>query len=106
MIRQLNLSIGVGYASDLNKVRAVVSEVLQNNPKVAPDPAPVIAVSALGDSAITIAIMPWVKQVDFGAAQSELNQAIIERFRANQIEVPFPQREIHVLNSPSRSVGI
>jgi small-conductance mechanosensitive channel len=37
---------------------------------------------------------------DYGLAQSELNQAIVESFRENQIEIPFPQREIRILNAP------
>lgn len=100
-VRQLSLNVGVGYGSDLNKVRTVVSEVLKNNPRVLRDPAPVIAVSAFNDSSISIAIMPWVKTADFGPAQTEINQAILERFRASQIEIPFPQSEIRILNNPA-----
>ncbi len=104
-IRQVDLSIGVGYTSDLNMVRAVVTEVLQNNPKVLKEPSPVIAVGAFNDSSITIAIKPWVKLADFGAVQTELNQKIIEKFRVAQIEVPFPQREVRILNpGPTGSV--
>jgi small conductance mechanosensitive channel len=96
--RQLNLSVGVAYGTDLNKAQALITEMLRCNPRVLRDPAPVIAVSAMGDSAINIAIKPFVKLADFGAAQSELNQAIVERFRAGQIEIPFPQREIRIVN--------
>jgi len=100
-MRQLDLSVGVGYGTDLNKAQAIVSEMLRSNPRVLRDPAPVIAITAMGDSSINIAIKPFVKLADFGPAQTELNQAIIERFRAGQIEIPFPQREIRVLNGSS-----
>jgi small-conductance mechanosensitive channel len=43
-------------------------------------------------------VKPWVKVPDFAATQLELYQAIIEQFRANQFEIPFPQREIRVLD--------
>ncbi len=101
-VRQVDLSIGVGYTSDLNKVRAVVMEALQNNPKILRDPAPAIAVGAFNDSSILIAIKPWVKLADFGSVQTELNQSIIERFRTAQIEVPFPQREVRILNPSAK----
>jgi small conductance mechanosensitive channel len=97
-IRQLALSVGVGYRSNVNEVLAEVRDVLAKNPRVLKDPAPVFGVSALGDCAINIAVSPWVKLADAGPAQGELYEAIIDRFRARQIEVPFPQREVRLLN--------
>jgi small-conductance mechanosensitive channel len=58
-------------------------------------------IGALQDSAITINGICWVKLPDYGHAQSELSQAIVEHLRENQIEIPFPQREIRILNSPA-----
>jgi small conductance mechanosensitive channel len=62
----------------------------------------VVLVSGLRDSSITINAYLWVKLPDYGLAQSELNQAIVESFRENQIEIPFPQREIRILNPPAQ----
>jgi small conductance mechanosensitive channel len=98
-IRQLGLSVGVGYRSDVGEVLAVVRDILAKNPRVLKDPAPVIGVSALADSSINIAVCPWVKVADFGPAQGELYGAIIDQFRASKIEVPFPQREVRMLSS-------
>ncbi len=61
------------------------------------DPAPVVGITDLDESCINISVRPWVKVPDFSAAQLELYQAIVEQFRANQIEIPFPQRELCVL---------
>jgi small conductance mechanosensitive channel len=106
VIRQLNLSVGVGYSTDLNRAQALVREILESNKRVLKDPAPGLAVSSFGDSAINIAILPFTKLQDMGAAQTEINQAIIERFRAAQIEIPFPQREIRVLNSEANPLKV
>jgi small conductance mechanosensitive channel len=57
-----------------------------------------VTIDNLGDSAITLSIKPWVKLEDVGQAQMELNAAIVSRFRAHAIEIPFPQREIRVIN--------
>ncbi|HEX3798864.1 MAG TPA: mechanosensitive ion channel family protein [Verrucomicrobiae bacterium] len=93
-IRQLDLSVGVGYASNINDVLAEVKQILANNPRVMKDPAPGIGVTSLGESSITIAVKPWTTLADFGPAQVEIYQAILAQFRAKKIEIPFPQREV------------
>ncbi len=98
-IRQLSLSVGVGYGTDLNRAIALVKEVLAQNPRVLKDPAAGVGVSTLADSSIVLAVGPWVKVADFGPAGAELNKAIVERFRENSIEIPFPQREVRLLNN-------
>jgi len=75
-----------------------VREILSGHARVLKDPAPAVGVAMLGDSSVSIAIRPWVLVSDYGAAGSEINQAVLEQFRAKQIEIPFPQREIRVLN--------
>ena len=97
-MRQLNLTVGVGYASDLNQALAIAHEVADHNPRVLKDPVPLIGISVLADSSITISMQPWVSVADYNAAQAELYQAIVERFRARRIDIPFPQREVRLLN--------
>ena len=95
-IRQLDLKVGVGYGTDLAKALAVAQEAVLANPRVLKMPAPVVGVASLGDSAISIGLGPWVAVPDHGPAQGELYQAVVERFRAAGIEMPFPQREVHL----------
>jgi small conductance mechanosensitive channel len=56
-----------------------------------------IAVAAAGDSAINIAVKPWVNVTDYGKAISAVNQGVIEEFRRRGISIPFPQREVRML---------
>jgi small conductance mechanosensitive channel len=100
-VRQITLMVGVGYRTDLKRAQELVTEALERNPRVLRDPKPMVLVGALQDSAITINAYPWVKLPDFGLAQSELNQAIVECFRDHQIEIPYPQREIRIFNAPA-----
>ena len=97
--RQLHLSIGVGYGTNLTDALAIVHDVLDKNPRVLKDPGPAVGISQLADSAITLSINPWTKVTDYGAAQAELYQALVERLRARNIDIPFPQREVRLLNS-------
>jgi small conductance mechanosensitive channel len=99
-VRQLDLSVGVAYGTNLNDATAIVRRVLAGNPRVLKEPASVVGVTLLADSSINIAIKPWTKVDDFIAAQVEINQAIAEQLRAANISIPFPQREVRLLNQP------
>ena len=97
-IRQLDLSVGVGYATKITEAVALVKNILASNPRILKQPAPVVGVSQLGDSSVTICVKPWVGVDDFVPAIAEINQTILEQFRSKQIEIPFPQREIKLLH--------
>ena len=99
-IRQLDLSVGVGYTSNLPDVLNVVREIVTSNPRVLKTPAPVIGIANLSGSSITIAVKPWTAVPDFNPAQAEIYQAIVDHFRTRKIEIPFPQREVRLLNNP------
>jgi small conductance mechanosensitive channel len=99
-IRQLNLTVGVGYGSDVPRVLALLQEIVGANTKALKTPAPGIGVSSLADSSINIAVKPWVAVSDFGPAGAEIYQSIIDAFRAAKIVIPFPQREVRMLNAP------
>jgi len=96
-IRQLDLSVGVSYATNIDEVLSAVRELLNSNRRVLREPAAVVGIAALADSAITLAIKPWVSVDDYVAAQVELYQAIVQRFRASGIEIPVPQRDVRLL---------
>jgi small conductance mechanosensitive channel len=98
-VRQLSLTVGVAYGSDVPKALALARETLATNPRVLKTPAPVVGVTALGDSAVTIGLSPWVAVPDYVPAQGELYQAVLERFRAEGLEIPFPQREVRLLSA-------
>lgn len=98
MVRQLDLVVGVAYATDLDRALALVRGVLDRNTRVLKEPAPVVRVAETADSAINLAIRPWVSVPDYDPAIGEINQAIVEKFREAKVEIPFPQREIRLLN--------
>jgi len=97
-IRQLDLIVGVAYATDLNRALGAIDEVLRANVRVLKEPAAIVGVTTLADSSINIAIRPWVNVPDFGPAGAEINKAIVEKFREAKIGIPFPQREIRILS--------
>lgn len=96
-IRQLALTVGVAYSTDMDRALEVAREIVSRNPRVLKDPAPVVGTATLADSSIVIAVKPWTSLADYISAQAEINKAIIERFRESGIQIPFPQREIRLL---------
>ena len=104
-IRQVDMSVGVAYDTNIPEAVAVVRDVLKRNSRVLKELAPGVGVNMLGDSSINIAIRPWVAVPDYGAAQAEIYQALLEEFRARNIQVPFPQREIRILNGAAEAGG-
>ena len=89
-IRQLELVVGVGYASNLTEVIAIVRGILDANPRVLKTPVAYIGIAALGNSTINVSVKPWTNVPDYFAAQAELYQAIVDQFRARGIEIPLP----------------
>jgi len=97
-IRQLDLSVGVAYGSNMNEVLPLLRQILANNPRVLKTPEPGVGITALADCSINIAVKPWTAVPDCGPASAEIYAAIIEQFRAHKIEIPFPQREVRMLD--------
>lgn len=97
-IRQLDVIVGVAYNTDLNAAIQAINNVLQRNAAVLKDPAPIVRVSVLADSSINIAVKPWVPVLEYNDAAGDINRAIVEEFRTRNISIPFPQREIRLLN--------
>lgn len=96
-IRQLDVTVGVAYDTELNQALTVIQEVLRENTRVLHDITPVIGVRLLADSSINIAVKPWVAVQDYGPAGGEINKSILEAFREHGIVIPYPQREVRLV---------
>ena len=97
--RRIDLVIGIGYGSDMQKAYEVIDTVLKADQRVLADPAPQIAVSELGDSSVNFVVRPWVATADYWTTRFDLTRKIKEAFDANGIEIPFPQRVVHTVAS-------
>jgi small conductance mechanosensitive channel len=98
-IRQVDCTVGVAYDTDIPAAIQVIQQILKNNSRVIKELTPGVGVAGLGDSCVNLAVKPWTSVGDFGAAQGEIYHAILNEFRARNIQMPFPQREIRVLNA-------
>lgn len=96
--RRVDMTFGVSYGADLAKTREVLEGVLKSNDKILPEPAPMIEVVALQDSSVNFVVRPWVKNADYWPVFFATQKQIKEALDAAGIEIPFPQRVVHMVN--------
>lgn len=101
-IRRLDMVISISYDSDLKKAKEILTSLVQGEERILPEPEPVIAVLELGESSVNLAVRPWVRKEDFWLVQFFLLEQIKLRFDAEGIKIPFPQRQIHVINTEQK----
>ena len=94
--RKVVFDVGVDYDADLQKVREVLL-MLADDPRVLKDPAPVVVVSALGESAITMSLRVWVDTPNYWDVLFMFNEHARDRLRAEGVDIPFPQRVIRMV---------
>jgi len=98
-IRQIEVTVGVAYDTDLGSLITLIREVLQDNPRVLKEPEAVIQPVQLGDSSVGIAVKPWVAVQDQVAATGELYAAVLGALRARGVVIPVPQREVRLIGN-------
>lgn len=96
--RRLDMVVGVSYDDDLKKVRKSLEKILAKEDRILKDPETVIAVLELADSSVNFAVRPWVKTEDFWPVKFALTEAIKTTFDKEGISIPFPQRDVHVID--------
>lgn len=99
--RRVDLVIGIGYDDNIAKAKQLIDEIVSNNALILTDPAPTVMVLELGESSIDLAVRPWVNTGDYWGVRADLLQTIKETFDENGISIPYPQRDIHMINSAS-----
>jgi small conductance mechanosensitive channel len=100
-IRQVDLTVGVAYDTDLLSAITLIREVLGANPRILKDPEAVVQAVQLGDSSIGIAVRPWVLVQDLTPATGEINAAVLAAFNARGVVIPVPQREVRLIGQPA-----
>jgi len=94
--RRVDMVFGIGYGDDMDKARKIITDVIDNDPRVLKDPPPKVAVLALGDSSVDFAVRPWVKVPDYWDLWFDVTETIKKRFDAEGVSIPFPQRDVHL----------
>ncbi len=96
--RRINLSIGISYNDDIDHAKALLLTIAESDKQVLTDPKPMAFVQGLADSSVNLLLRAWVKQDDYSQTVFALTEAAKKIFDANQISMPYPQREIRIIS--------
>lgn len=94
--RRIDMEIGISYNANILKAKQIVEDILANHEKVLKTPEPYIGVKELANSAVVLAIRPWVNKDDYLKTYYGLNETIKNTFDNNGIGIPFPQMDVHL----------
>ena len=97
---RLDIEVGVSYASDLDTILKAMNEIANEHPNVMDNPEHEVHLVEFGDSSWNMQLRLWITNVkDRYVYRNEFHQAIVRKFEEYEIEIPFPQRDIHVRSS-------
>ncbi|NOX68046.1 MAG: mechanosensitive ion channel [Gammaproteobacteria bacterium] len=97
--RRVDLTVGVGYDDDIDKVRSTLQDLIDADERILKDPSSLIAVSELADSSVNFTVRIWVNSADYWGVYFGLTEAIKKRFDAEGISFPYPQQDVHLIKS-------
>ena len=95
---RIRVPIGVAYGSDLKLLQRLLLEAAEEHPKALRDPSPVVLFTEFGDSSLNFELGVWTQEMTATPIHftSQMNFIIEQKLRENDIEIPFPQRDLHV----------
>ena len=99
--RRIDMVVGCGYGDDLRAVKAFLTILVETDERILKDPAPVVAVSELGDSSVNFVVRPWVNSADYWTVLWDLNERVKLGFDERGFNIPYPTQDIHVHNAAS-----
>jgi small conductance mechanosensitive channel len=94
--RRIDSSFSVSYSTDILKAKKVLLSIIESNDKILKDPAPVIGVKELANSAVIIETRVWVNTADLVELGFYMNEAVKNEFDSNGILIPFPQVDVNL----------
>lgn len=101
--RRMDLTVAIGHDDDIDKAKQILRDIIAADERVLKEPAPNVAVTAIGDSSISLLFRPWFKTSDYWGAYWDMVETIKKRFDAEGITIPHPQRDVHLRQMQSGS---
>ena len=106
VINRISIKVGVAYGTDVGKVREIISKIVERHPDVLKDPPPIITFEEFGDSSLNFVIRCCTTSIKRRwQLMDEINSAINEAFIREDIEIPFPQRVVHIMDESNMGFG-
>ncbi|HUS84429.1 MAG TPA: mechanosensitive ion channel domain-containing protein [Anaerolineales bacterium] len=96
-IRRIDESYGIAYGDNIDAVLAILGRIVEDEARVLKDPATLIKVESLGDSSVNILFRVWTASADWWATKLDLVQRCKEGLEKGGCTIPFPQRDVHLI---------
>jgi small conductance mechanosensitive channel len=97
--RRVDVTFGVAYGTDTEKVKATILRIVDAHEKVHKDPAPFIRLTEMADSSLNFTVRVWANSGDYWGVKFDLHEAIVAELTRDGIEIPFPQMDVHIKNN-------
>lgn len=94
--RRIDMLVGVSYGDDLNKAQKIIVDLIKADKRILAEPEPQVMVSNLGESSVDFTVRSWVNSPDWWNTKCDLTKNIKEKFDEEGINIPFPQRDVHL----------
>ena len=101
-LRRAEVILSVGYNSNLKKVKEVIYATIKSDSKILTEPAPGIEIKSLAENSVDLVVFLWAERPKYGAMVSDFYENIKTAFEEAGIEIPFPQRDVHVKNGEKK----
>jgi len=103
--RRIEIKVGVSYGSDPNRVLKILEQVAMDNEDALKEPPPRALFEAFGDSSLIFRLLFWVPYTIGIGTKSDIAIGIFNRFKENNIEIPFPQVDLHMKEPREKPIG-
>ena len=97
--RRLDLVFGIGYDDDIDQAMKLLNDILSADERCHKDPAALVVVGNLGESSVDIIVRIWCSGSDYWGLKWDLLKTVKQRFDAEGISIPYPQRDVHLINA-------
>ena len=94
--RRVDITVGIGYDADIKTAKNVMLNLAKNNPLAFTDPEPIVRVTNLGDNSVDLTLIIWTTNADWWTMQCDLLEQFKYALDDEKIDIPFPQRNVHV----------
>ena len=94
--RRCDMSFGIGYGDDIDKAKATIKRLIEEDERALKDPEPMVVVGGLGDSSVNLTVRAWTKSADLWPFYWDMQERVKKAFDAEGISIPFPQRDVHM----------
>ncbi len=98
-VLRIDMVFGISYGDNIGKAKTILEGILAEDKRVLKDPAPMVAVTELGNSSVDFVVRPYVKVEDYWGVYFDVTEKVKLSFDRDGVSIPFPQRDVHMFQA-------